>query len=112
MKDSLKPKFGLFTALAMVVGSVVGIGIYFKVTPVLTNTGGSESFALIAWISGAILTIIAGVVVSELASMTHNTGGLQSFGDQTWGEAFGFVIGWCQSILYIPYLPRKQVKQP
>ncbi|WP_108651783.1 APC family permease [Dongshaea marina] len=102
MKDSLKPKFGLFTAFTMVVGTVVGIGIYFKATPILANTGGSEHFALIAWVSGALLTIIAGVVVSELASMTQNTGGLQSFGDQTWGRAFGFVIGWSQSVLYMP----------
>ncbi|WP_108650002.1 APC family permease [Dongshaea marina] len=104
MKDSLKPKFGLFTALAMVVGTVVGIGIYFKATPVLVNTGGSESYALIAWSGGALLAIIAGIVVSELASMTKDTGGLQSFGEQTWGKTFGFMIGWSQSVLYTPLI--------
>lgn len=104
MHENLQPKYGLGTAVSLVVGIVVGIGIFFKAGPVLEATGGNGTYALIAWILAALLTTIAGIVISEIASMGSKTGGLMSFCETAWGDRFGFFVGWVQTVLYIPLI--------
>ncbi|WP_261817653.1 APC family permease [Vibrio gallicus] len=104
MEEKLQPKYGLGTAVSLVVGIVVGIGIFFKAGPVLQATGGNGTYAIAAWILAALLTTIAGVVISEIASMGSKTGGLMSFSETAWGERFGFFVGWVQTVLYIPLI--------
>ncbi|CAM4105858.1 APC family permease [Vibrio neonatus] len=104
MHEKLQPKYGLGTAVSLVVGIVVGIGIFFKTGPVLSATGGNGTYAVIAWILAALLTTIAAVVISEIASMGSKTGGLMSFSETAWGERFGFFVGWVQTVLYIPLI--------
>jgi APA family basic amino acid/polyamine antiporter len=102
--ENLQPKYGLGTAVSLVVGIVVGIGIFFKAGPVLEATGGNGSYALIAWVLAALLTTIGAIVISEIASMGSKTGGLMSFCETAWGERFGFFVGWVQTVLYIPLI--------
>ena len=40
MKNELSKKYGLITAICMVVGIVIGSGVFFKATPVFANNGG------------------------------------------------------------------------
>ncbi|MEZ8989700.1 APC family permease [Vibrio breoganii] len=104
MHEKLQPKYGLGTAVSLVVGIVVGIGIFFKAGPVLQATGGNGTYAVIAWVLAALLTTIAAIVISEIASMGSKTGGLMSFSETAWGERFGFFVGWVQTVLYIPLI--------
>ncbi|GAM64042.1 amino acid permease [Vibrio ishigakensis] len=104
MEEKLQPKYGLGTAVSLVVGIVVGIGIFFKAGPVLQATGGNGTYAIIAWVAAALLTTIAAIVISEIASMGSKTGGLMSFSETAWGERFGFFVGWVQTVLYIPLI--------
>ncbi|CAM3104352.1 APC family permease [Vibrio rarus] len=104
MHEKLQPKYGLGTAVSLVVGIVVGIGIFFKAGPVLRATGGNGDYAVITWILAALLTTIAAIVISEIASMGSKTGGLMSFSETAWGERFGFFVGWVQTVLYIPLI--------
>ncbi|GEA52689.1 amino acid permease [Vibrio inusitatus NBRC 102082] len=104
MHEKLQPKYGLGTAVSLVVGIVVGIGIFFKAGPVLEATGGNGTYAVIAWVLAALLTTIAAIVISEIASMGSKTGGLMSFSETAWGERFGFFVGWVQTVLYIPLI--------
>ncbi|GAM75047.1 amino acid permease [Vibrio ishigakensis] len=92
MEEKLQPKYGLGTAVSLVVGIVVGIGIFFKAGPVLQATGGNGTYAIIAWVAAALLTTIAAIVISEIASMGSKTGGLMSFSETAWGERFGFFV--------------------
>ncbi|GAD79933.1 APC family permease [Vibrio ezurae] len=104
MHEKLQPKYGLGTAVSLVVGIVVGIGIFFKTGPVLSATGGNGTYAVIAWVLAAVLTTIAAMVISEIASMGSKTGGLMSFSETAWGERFGFFVGWVQTVIYIPLI--------
>jgi len=50
--ESLKKKYGLATGIAMVVGIVIGSGVFFKAGKVLVNTDGKLGTALFAWLIG------------------------------------------------------------
>ena len=60
MNNELKKKYGLITAICMVVGIVIGSGVFFKATPVFTNNGGNMIKSLLTVIVvGALMTICA-----------------------------------------------------
>ena len=49
MGNDLKRKYGLFTAICMVVGIVIGSGIFFKAQTILQKTGGDTMTGVWAW---------------------------------------------------------------
>ena len=53
--ETLKKKYGLATATAMVVGIVIGSGVFFKAEKILSATGGNLSIGILAWIIGGII---------------------------------------------------------
>ena len=58
MGNDLQKKYGLPTAIALVVGIVIGSGVFFKAEKTLTATGGSLSLGILAWaIGGSIMAL-------------------------------------------------------
>ena len=56
MGSELRKKYGLMTAICLVVGIVVGSGVFFKAEKILTETGGNLPLGILAWaIGGAIM---------------------------------------------------------
>lgn len=100
--SELNPKYGFVTSLAMVVGSVVGIGIFLRAPRMSLNTGGDVLAVMLAWVIGAIMIIPIAIIIAEIASTVKSTGGMQIYGEETWGKRYGFTIGWVQSFFYIP----------
>ena len=47
--EALKKKYGLFTAVCMVVGIVIGSGIFFKAKDVIVAAGGNALYSILAW---------------------------------------------------------------
>ena len=58
METKLEKKFGLFTAICMVVGIVIGSGVFFKAQTVLQKTEGNMPLGILAWIIGGTIMII------------------------------------------------------
>ena len=52
MGNKLERKYGLFTAICMVVGIVIGSGVFFKAQNILQKTGGNMPLGIIAWLIG------------------------------------------------------------
>jgi len=102
MKDTLHQKFNFATTLSLVVGVVVGIGIFFKTTPVLEKSGMNPNIAIAAWILGGVVSIIAGLTAAELGARFTKTGGIVAYGEHIYGRKVGFIFGFVQSILYGP----------
>lgn len=73
MKGKLKREINLFGALATVMGTVIGAGVFFKLLLLLLVL--SLSLTLLAWLLGGFLTICAGLTVAELATAIPETGG-------------------------------------
>ena len=98
---SLKKTIGFFPALATVMGTVIGTGVFFKAAAVTEYTG-TVSMALFAWLLGGLISICAGLTGAELAAMFPETGGLTRYIEHTYGHFWGFLAGWAQAIIYFP----------
>ena len=55
MDNELKKKYGLPTAIALVIGIVIGSGIFFKAEKILNATGGDLRTGILAWIIGGLI---------------------------------------------------------
>lgn len=97
----LQRSMGLTTGISIVVGTIIGSGIFFKQAQVLSITG-STTGALLAWLFGGLITLMAGLTISELGSRIPSTGGLYVYIHKVFGPAAGFLSGWGQSFLYGP----------
>lgn len=72
----LKKNLGISTALATVVGCVIGSGVFFKPQAIYTLTGGAPGIGMIAWLITGIVSILAALTFTEVAVMIPKTGGM------------------------------------
>ncbi|HJG22155.1 amino acid permease [Enterococcus durans] len=101
MKGKLKREINLFGALATVMGTVIGAGVFFKTAAVTASTQ-STSLTLLVWLLGGFLTICAGLTVAELATAIPETGGAVKYIEAAYGKLPSFLLGWSQSLIYFP----------
>lgn len=102
MKNQLKPKYGLITAIAMVVGIVVGSGVFFKAEKVLSATGGNLPLGIVAWIIGGVIMMICAYTFSILATRYSHVNGLVDYAEATVGRGYAYVVGWFSTFIYFP----------
>ncbi len=99
-----RPKYGLFTAVAMIVGIVIGSGIFFKTDNILVATGGNVFLGIVIFCIAALAIIFGCLTISELASRTDRPGGVITYADEFVGHRFSCAIGWFQVFIYCPTL--------
>lgn len=92
---------GFLQGLAIVVGMIIGSGIFLKPSIVLTHAG-SPILALAAWILGGVVTLCAALSIAEIASNIPRAGGLYTYLEELYGEKIGFLLGWVQSVISYP----------
>jgi len=100
-EQELKKELGLFTGITIVIGMVIGSGVFFKPGAVLANAG-SAQMGLLAWVLGGIITLTAGLTVAELSATIPKTGGVYTYLDEIFGRVWGFLYGWIQTVVYAP----------
>ena len=66
MENQLERKYGLFTAICMVVGIVIGSGVFFKAQAILEKTGGDMPLAILAWLIGGAIMLVCLITFSFL----------------------------------------------
>jgi basic amino acid/polyamine antiporter, APA family len=84
---------GLFSATAIVMGSMIGSGI-FIVSADMSRTVGSPALLIAAWLVTAALTIIGALSYGELAAMMPKAGGQYVYLREALGPLWGFLYGW------------------
>ena len=102
MENKLKEKYGLFTAIAMVVGIVIGSGVFFKAEKVLTATGGDLPLGILAWVLGGAIMIICAYTFSILATKYSGVNGIVDYADATVGRWYAYMVGWFTTVIYFP----------
>lgn len=100
-KIIIQKNIGFFPALALVMGTVIGSGVFFKVSNI-TEVTGTPGMTLLVWLLGGVITICAGLTVAELAAAIPRNGGLTTYIEYTYGKFSGFLAGWAQSFIYFP----------
>lgn len=84
----------------MVVGVVIGSGVFFKADDVLKMTNGNVFIALIAWILGAMAMVFGALVISEFAQRIEKANGIVDYYEMAYGKRMGYLMGWFNGVLY------------
>ncbi|MBR3767128.1 MAG: APC family permease [Clostridia bacterium] len=100
--SELKKKYGLFTAICMVVGIVIGSGVFFKAQTILTITGGNMLQGIMAWGIGGIIMLFCVLAFSVLAQKYEKVNGVVDYAEMTIGSKYGYYVGWFMTVLYYP----------
>lgn len=104
METQLKKRYGLLTAISMVVGIVIGSGVFFKATKVLANTGGSMVQSLLTVGIVGLIMIICSYVFSILATRYEKVNGIVDYAEVALGKKYAYYVGWFLTIIYYPAL--------
>lgn len=102
MESKLEKKYGLFTAIAMVVGIVIGSGVFFKAEKILTATGGNLKQGILAWIIGGIIMISCAYTFSVMATKYQYINGIVDYAEATVGKKYAYYVGSFMAIIYYP----------
>lgn len=102
MENKLTKKFGLFTAICMVVGIVVGSGIFFKAQDILNATGGNLKIGVLAWIVGGAIMLFCLLAFSSMAQKYEKVNGIVDYSEALVGPKYAYYMGWFTTFIYYP----------
>ncbi len=102
MSNKLERKYGLFTAICMVVGIVIGSGVFFKAQTILQKTGGDMPLGVLAWIIGGIIMLVCLLTFSFMGQKYEKVNGLVDYAEATVGSGYGYMMGWFTTTVYFP----------
>ena len=100
--EKLKKKYGLFTAICMVVGIVIGSGVFFKAQNVLEKTGGNVLHGILAWIIGGAIMVVLASTFAVMATKYEKVGGVVDYAEALVGKTYAYFVGWFLSMIYYP----------
>lgn len=99
----LKRQFGLWTAVALLVGQVIAVGIFL--TPAgMAKSVGSPFWLLVIWILMGAMTLSGALCYGELAARFPEAGGSYVYLREIWGKAVAFLYGWMDLLVLDPGL--------
>jgi len=91
----LRRDLGLAAALAIVVGTVIGSGI-FRVPQTMIQSVGTVQMVFIVWIVGGILSLAGALTYAELAAALPGAGGEYVYLTEAYGPMWGYLYSWTQ----------------
>jgi APA family basic amino acid/polyamine antiporter len=97
----LKRSLGIYSALSLVVGSVIGSGIFLVATDIAKSIA-NPWIAIGVWVAAAILTLLGALVYSELGAAFPGAGGPYLYLRQAFGPLVGYLYGWTLTLVIQP----------
>lgn len=88
-----RPAFTILSSIAVVVGIVVGIGI-FRLPPIVAGNSANEFQFIAFWVAGGIISLMGALCYAELASSKPDAGGEYHFLKDAFGAPLGFLFSW------------------
>lgn len=85
--------FTTLSSIAVMVGIVVGIGI-FRLPPIVAGNSASASQFILFWIAGGFISLMGALCYAELASSKPDAGGEYHFLNKAFGSSVGFLFTW------------------
>jgi len=89
------PSLRTVDAVAIIVGTVVGAGI-FRLPSLVAGTAGSEGAMVAAWVLGGVVSLVGGLCYAELASAYPHPGGDYHFLGRAYGRGLAFLFAWAR----------------
>ena len=100
--NQLQKHYGLFTAICMVVGIVIGSGVFFKAQDILNYTGGNMWLGILAWLVGGAVMILCAFTFANMATKYVKVNGVVDYAEAVVGERYAYMTGWFISTIYYP----------
>lgn len=91
---TLQRTLGLRDLILLIIGTVIGSGIFIVPGAVLRQVHGGVALAMLVWIVGGILSLLGALTYGELAAMNPKAGGLYVFIRDGFGRFPAFLYGW------------------
>ena len=92
---------GPLAALALVAGSMLGIGIFISPPEVASHVPGAVPF-MSMWVLGGLSAVFGALCLAELGAMMPRSGGDYAYLRQSWGPGIAFAAGWLQLLAIFP----------
>lgn len=89
----LNRSLGLRLVIVVVIGNIIGSGVYKKVAPMAAELH-SSGWILICWILGGIISLFGALSNAEVAGLLADTGGEYSYYKKIYNRFFAFMFGW------------------
>ena len=91
---NLERTLGLRDLILLIIGTVIGSGIFIVPGAVLRQTNGSITLATLVWLAGGILSLLGALTYGELSARNPKAGGLYVFIRDGFGSLPAFLYGW------------------
>uniref|UniRef100_UPI00358E5BF7 b(0,+)-type amino acid transporter 1-like n=1 Tax=Myxine glutinosa TaxID=7769 RepID=UPI00358E5BF7 len=98
----LKPRFGLFTGVSIIVGNVLGSGIFISPGGVLYFCQSNVGVALLVWIVCGLLSMMGSLCYAELGCALPSSGGEYTYLRRAYGRLLAFFFAWTSVFLQHP----------
>jgi APA family basic amino acid/polyamine antiporter len=99
-KSELRRELGLFDSTMVMMGIVIGSGI-FVTTGIMAEYLPSKGWLLLAWLAGGLITLTGALTFAELGAAMPEAGGQYVYLREAYGSLFGFLFGWIVFSVYM-----------
>jgi APA family basic amino acid/polyamine antiporter len=93
MTELIKKKLGFWPSVAVIMGSIIGAGLFMKPASMAANLG-SPIWLTAIWIIAGVFTLFGALVYAELGTMMPETGGIYVYFRRIFGDFTAFLYGW------------------
>ena len=100
--EKLTRKYGLITAICMVVGTVIGSGVFFKAQNVLDATDGNMLLGIAAWAITGLIMVICSAQFAIMATKYEKVNGVVDYAEATCGKGYAYYVAWFMVNVYYP----------
>ncbi len=92
---------GLAAAISVIIGNVIGTGVFLKARPMICNLG-EPQWVILAWVAAGLLSLSGALTYAELTAMKPVAGGEYVFLRDAFGRVWSFLYGWMQMFIAKP----------
>src|SRR5688572_28236333 len=91
--STLAKKIGFWSATAIIIGSIIGSGVFMKPSSMASDLG-SPIWLTLIWIIAGIFSLFGALIYAELGAMLPETGGIYVYFQKMFGGFVSFLYGW------------------
>lgn len=103
-ENQMQKRYGLWTAIGMVVGTVIGSGVFFKAQSVLDSNNGNMLGSLLTVLLVGAIMLVCSYCFSLLAARVEKVNGLVDYSEIALGKFYAYGVGWFITTIFYPTL--------
>ncbi len=102
--EKVKKQYGLWTGIAMVIGIVIGSGVFLKAGGVLSLSGGDLKISILAWFVGGVIMVASGFCFAVFATRITKYNGVIDYVETVTNKKIGYGLAWLMTTFYYPII--------